>query len=178
VRRVPDGGEPHVREEPENNPHCFEKATHRYDSCMAARRDIDRLKSEMEELFADLCQHRLAPHRTGFRPRVDVYSTEGPDCVNVVIELAGVEPEDLEIAVADGVLTVSGTRRRRAGEARRYQHMEIDYGPFERRVQLGDAVDADAAEARYERGFLTVVLPLAQRAGGPVRLNVTRGGQS
>jgi HSP20 family protein len=178
VRRVPDGGEPHVREEPENKPHCFEKATHRYDSCMAARRDIDRLKSEMEELFADLCQHRLAPHRTGFRPRVDVYSTEGPDCVNVVIELAGVEPEDLEIAVADGVLTVSGTRRRRAGEARRYQHMEIDYGPFERRVQLGDAVDAGAAEARYERGFLTVVLPLAQRAGGPVRLNVTRGGQS
>ena len=77
-----------------------------------------------------------------------------------------------------GVLVITGSRRRRQGEARRYQHMEIDYGPFERRVQLGDAVDADRAEARYERGQLTVVLPLAERPAGPVRLNVTTGGQA
>jgi len=39
--------------------------------------------------------------------------------------------------------------------------MEIDYGPFQRRVQLPEAVDVDAASARYEAGLLTVVLPLA-----------------
>ena len=142
---------------------------------MRQRRDIDRLKSEMEELFADLCQHRLAPQRVGFRPRLDVYRTEEPAALNIVVELAGVEPAEIEIAVNDGVLVISGTRRRRQGEGRRYQHMEIDYGPFERRIQLGDTVDADRAEARYERGQLTVVLPLAERPAGPVRLNVTTG---
>jgi HSP20 family protein len=145
---------------------------------MPERPDLDRLKSEMEELFADLCQHRLAPQRMGFRPRVDVYRTEQPPAVNVVVELAGADPDDLEIAVVEGVLVISGARRRKAGAERRYHHMEIDYGPFERRVSLGEAVDADAAEARYERGFLTVVLPLASRPAGPVRLVVTRGGRA
>ena len=145
---------------------------------MRQRRDIDRLKSEMEELFADLCQHRLSPQRTGFRPRVDVYRTDEPEALNVVIELAGVEPDGVEIAVAENVLVISGARRRPAGRPRRYQQMEIDYGSFERRVPLEEGVDAEAAEARYERGFLTVVLPLAQRPAGPVRLTVTRGGQA
>jgi HSP20 family protein len=141
-------------------------------------RDIDRLKDEMEELFADLCQHRLAPQGVGFRPRLDVYRTEDPPAVSIVVELAGIDPGEVEIAVADGVLVISGSRRRGHGEARRYQHMEIDYGPFERRVQLGDSVDADAAEARYERGLLTVVLPLAEGPGGRVRLHVTTGRQA
>ena len=44
---------------------------------MTQRRNIDRLTSEMEELFADLWYHRLAPQRSGFRPRVDVYRKDG-----------------------------------------------------------------------------------------------------
>jgi HSP20 family protein len=144
---------------------------------MRQRPEIERLKSEMEELFADLCQHRLAPQRVGFRPRLDVYSTKEPPALNIVVELAGVDPDEVDIVVADGVLVISGSRRRSHDESRRYQHMELDHGPFERRVQIGDGVDADGAEARYERGLLTVVLPFAQRSTGPVRLNVSTGAQ-
>lgn len=143
---------------------------------MTPRRDIDRLKSEMEELFADLCHHRVAPQRVGFRPRVDAFRTEDPPAVHVVVELAGVDPAEVELAVADGVLVVSGHRRRPATRARRYEHIEIDYGPFERRIAIGDGFDGGAAEASYENGLLTIVLPLRARAAGPVRVKVTRGG--
>jgi HSP20 family molecular chaperone IbpA len=136
------------------------------------------MKTEMEELFADLCQARLGARRAGFRPRVDVFRTENPRALNLVVELAGVDPADVELAVVEGVLVLSGRRHRGLGpdaEARRYHHMEIDYGSFERRILLGDVVDADAARASYEGGFLTVVFPLAQRPSGPVRLKVTTG---
>ncbi len=131
----------------------------------------------MEELFADLCQHRLAPQRAGFRPRVDAYRTEDPPALHVVVELAGVDPAAVDLALADGILAVSGERRRPAAKGRRYEHMEIDYGRFERRIALGEEIDADAVEARYQHGLLTVVLPLAARPTGPVRVQVTRGGE-
>ncbi|MGH3024794.1 MAG: Hsp20/alpha crystallin family protein [Gaiellaceae bacterium] len=145
---------------------------------MARRRDIDRVVSEMEELFADLCQHRLAPQRAGFRPRVDAYRTADPPAVHVVVELAGVDPSEVELALADGILVVSGERRRPAAAGRRYEHIEIDYGRFERRIALGEELDADAAEARYEHGLLTIVLPLAGRSAGPVRVKVREGGEA
>jgi HSP20 family protein len=145
---------------------------------MRSPEDPDRLKSEMEELFADLCQARLRLQRAGFRPRVDVFRTEDPAALHVVVELAGVDPADVEVAVVDDVLVVSGERPRERADSRRYQHIEIDYGPFERRVRLGESVDADAAEAGYEGGLLTIVLPVARRPAGPVRLPVTKGGGS
>lgn len=142
---------------------------------MARRDDIDRLRSEMEELFADLCQvPRLVAPRRGFRPRVDVYRTEDPPTVTIVVELAGIDPGEVELAVADGMLIVRGKRRRDAGQGRTYQHVEIDYGAFERRVALDEPVDSEAADATYERGLLTIRLPVTKRASGPVRVTVTR----
>jgi HSP20 family protein len=141
---------------------------------MTERKSIDRLTSEMEELFADLWHHRLAPQRLGFRPRVDVYRTEGPTVLHVVAELPGIDPAQVDLAINDGVLVISGRRQRQA-EGRRYQHIEIDYGPFERRIALGDGFDADAAEASYENGLLTISLPLKQRQQGTVRVPVREG---
>ena len=129
----------------------------------------------MEELFSDLWYHRLSPQRAGFRPRVDVYRTQDPPAVHVVVELAGVDPDKVEISVAEGALVISGQRRRPAGGERRYEHIEIDYGPFQRRLALGDGIDTNAAEASYEHGLLTIVLPLRRRSSGPIRLKITKG---
>lgn len=145
---------------------------------MSQRRHIERLTSEMEELFADLCHHRIAPQRTGFRPRVDVFRTEGPPTLHVVVELPGIDPAAVDLAVTEGVLVITGRRERpQGGGGRHYQHIEIDYGPFERRIVLGDGFDAEAAEAAYENGLLAIALPLRQRQPGPVRVPV-RGGES
>jgi HSP20 family protein len=140
---------------------------------MTARRDIDRMKSEMEELFADLCQvPRLVARRSGFRPALDVYRTDDPPRITVVLELAGIDPAEVDVAVVDGVLVVRGRRRRLAGEQRLYQHIEIDYGIFERRVQLNEPVDSDAATASYENGLLSIHLPLARKPSAAVRVPI------
>jgi HSP20 family protein len=130
-----------------------------------ARRDIDRLQGEIEELFADLWQvPRFAGLRRGFRPVVDCYRTEDPQQLNVLVELAGVDPESIEIVVEGQALKISGERARPRIGGQVYQQAEIEYGRFERRIPLGHDVSAESAAATYEAGMLRVTLPIAKRA--------------
>ncbi|MDQ3994913.1 MAG: Hsp20/alpha crystallin family protein [Actinomycetota bacterium] len=146
---------------------------------MKRRKDIEHLRSEMEELFADLCQvPRLVSHRQGFRPHLDVYRTEDPAAVNVVVELAGIEPAEVELSLAESVLTIAGTRRRAVKGKAVYQQMEMDYGPFTRRVEIDARVDPDAIEAVYERGLLRITLPIAVRRTRRVRVDITARGSA
>ena len=129
-----------------------------------ARRDIDRLQGEIEELFADLWQvPRFAGLRHGFRPAVDCYRTEEPQ-LNVLVELAGVDPESIEIVVEGQALRISGDRPRPRIGGQVFQQAEIEYGRFERRIPLGHDVSAASASATYEAGMLRVTLPIAKRA--------------
>ena len=143
---------------------------------MRSRRHTDRLTHEMEELFADLCQvPRLIASKRGFRPAIDVYRSETPPVITVVVELAGVDPDSTELAFGDGLLVIRGVRRRSPGD-HRVVHMEIDYGPFERRITISEPVDAEAAEATYSRGLLMITLPVRKRASRPLRVEIkTRG---
>ncbi len=123
--------------------------------------DIDRLHEEIQELIDELWQApRFAGGRRGFRPQVDCIRSEDPPALHVVVELPGVEPAELQVIAADRVLVVAGVRRRPPLRGR-YQQMEIEYGPFQRRIPLDEPVDTSAATARYEHGMLTVVLPIA-----------------
>jgi HSP20 family protein len=141
------------------------------------RRDIDRLQGEIQELFADLWQvPRFSGLRSGFRPQVDCYRTNDPAEVVVVVELPGVDPDDVQAVIADGTLTVAGNRSRPKCEGLVYQQMELEYGPFQRRIPLPDGVDVASARATYDRGMLRIVLPIAQRPapGARVAIEVTR----
>jgi HSP20 family protein len=124
---------------------------------------MERLQSEVEELFADLWQ---LPHfvkaRAGFRPPVDCFRSTKRGQFVVVVELAGVEPDKLTLTVEGRELVVTGERRRGREEGRIYQLMEIEDGPFERRIPLAADIDVRGASARYDRGLLTVVFPLAK----------------
>ena len=130
---------------------------------MRRRTDIDRLHEEIQELIDELWQvPRFAGGRRGFRPQVDCVRSEDPPALHVVVELPGVDPSEIQVVAADRVLVVAGVRQRQPLEGR-YQQMEIEYGPFQRRVSLAEDVDPDRAEAHYERGQLTIVMPLAQK---------------
>jgi len=132
---------------------------------MQKRRDVRHIHEELEELFADLWQvPGFAGLRQGFRPQVDCYRAEEPPAVTLVVDLAGVDPEQVSIEVTERTVVLSGVRRRPPLTRRvSYRQMEIEYGPFQRRVALAEDVDPAAGEATYERGLLTVVLPLAQK---------------
>jgi len=131
------------------------------------RRDTERAQSETEGLFAELGRVRAGPLRRGFRPPVDVYRTESPATVTVLCDVSGVDPAGLRLALADGILTIAGIRRRPAAVQARYQRVEIDYGPFERHIAVGDDIAVEGAEATYDRGLLTVRLPVEEREPSP-----------
>src|SRR5262245_2800421 len=129
------------------------------------RRDIDDLATEIQELFADLWQvPRFSGMRRGFRPQCDCFRTDDPPAINVVIELPGVDPASVEVAAVGRTLVVSGSRERPKLPGAHYQQVEIEYGPFQRQIELGADIDPRGAAASYERGMLTIVLPLAARA--------------
>jgi HSP20 family molecular chaperone IbpA len=142
-----------------------------------ARRDIDRLQGEIEELFADLWQvPRFSGMRHAFRPAVDCYVTDEPPQLTVVVELAGVDPESIEISIEGDELTIAGQRNRPRVTGQVYQQAEIDYGRFERRIQLDRSADASGAAASYEAGMLRITLPVPARAPSrrPVAIVVRR----
>src|SRR5438477_13065879 len=140
---------------------------------MRKRDDIDRLHDEIRELVDDLWQvPRFVAGRRGFRPNVDCIRSDDPPTLNVIVELPGVDPKTIHVVAADRVLVVAGERCRPKLSGR-YQQMELEYGPFQRRISLTEPVDTAAATARYERGLLTIVLPIAQKPAKRERERVT-----
>ena len=107
--------------------------------------------------------------RGGFSPAVDVYYTADPPRAVVRADLAGIDPSEIELQIRGRELVLAGHRRPEGGEERVYQQLEVEHGPFRRVVALGVDVDADAAQASYEDGMLTVELPLAQPAASRTR---------
>jgi HSP20 family protein len=93
---------------------------------------------------------------------VDVFYTGDPPRAVVRADLAGVDPNEVQLEIRGRELVLSGSRAPQGGEDRVYQQLEIEHGPFRRVVSLGADVDAEAADARYEDGILTVELPLAR----------------
>jgi HSP20 family protein len=141
------------------------------------RRDIDDLQGEIQELFADLWQvPRFSGMRRGFRPQCDCYRTDDPPTLHVVVELPGVDPGSVEVVATGKTLVVAGERDRPQVSGAHYLAMEIDYGSFQRRLELGDEVDPEHATATYDRGLLKLTLPLAERAAarGTIPIKVER----
>ncbi len=99
-----------------------------------------------------------------WRPAVDMTREDG----NMVIraELPGIDPEkDLEIEVEDNVLHIRGERHieREIDEEDRYLS-ERFVGHFERNLMLPEGVDPDKLEASYQKGVLTVRVPVPVEA--------------
>jgi len=143
---------------------------------MSARKDFERLQDEVEELFHDLWRvPRFAGLRRGFRPDIDCYRTDDPPELIVVAELAGVDPESLQIAIdAEGTLVLAGERRRPHGDQRlTYYQLEVEYGRFQRRLRLPEDVDSANARASYEHGVLTIALPIAAKPAPPEKVRIT-----
>ena len=137
---------------------------------MAQERDLfanfERMRREMDELFGDVLDRGLAPRRRGgFSPAVDVYYASDPPRAVVRADLAGIDPNQVQLEVRGRELTLSGHRETETpSDDRVYQQLEIESGPFRRVISLGAEVDANGAVATYADGILTVELPLSRPA--------------
>jgi HSP20 family protein len=140
-----------------------------------ARDEIKRLHAELEDVFNELWHGPRfgVQMRGGFRPRIDVMRTEEPDELRVIVDLSGIEPGDVQIVVNERALVIAGQRQRKQPECRLSYHLlEIEYGPFERRIGLPVDVDPARASATYDRGLLTVTLPVAAAPPSQGRITI------
>ena len=109
----------------------------------------------------------LVGGRTGV-PAVEVLR-RGDDVV-IRAEIAGVEPQDVDVRLTDDTATIRGGRRADADHERDgYYRSERQYGTFARSVALPAPVDASRARARFRHGLLEVVAPCRAEGGGQGR---------
>ena len=85
------------------------------------------------------------------------------DNVTVKASLPGVQPDDIDVTIEGGVLTIKAdTKVEEEREDGGYVVRERRAGSFHRSLRLSDHVDTDKVEPRYENGVLTITLPVAE----------------
>jgi HSP20 family protein len=122
--------------------------------------ELTRIQERLQELFD---QSLLSAGYTAegdqpgtWHPSIDLVETE--DAFVLFAELPGIRREDIDLAVSDRRLELSG-RRHLPGEGHNFLRMERSYGPFRRVFDLGVAVDAEGCTAGFDHGILKVHLP-------------------
>lgn len=95
----------------------------------------------------------------------------------VQFDLPGVDPAGVELSVDRNVLTVKAERTWTPAEDDEVLVAERPQGSYTRQLFLGDNLDADRIEARYDQGVLTVTVPVAESAK-PRRVQINTGGSS
>jgi HSP20 family protein len=141
------------------------------------------LHREVDDLFNRFFGHAWQPSRLDqgestptWRPAVETYSQNGTLCIRVA--LPGVDAKDVEVSVADGTLTISGSRKAaHAGVDGNYFQRELAYGSFERSFAIPDGVDAGQVNATYANGILEISMPAPQLAA-PKKIEIQLDGQA
>ena len=111
----------------------------------------------------------------GGGPAMDVY--EEDDSLVIEAHVSGFKPDDLDINVEQGVLTISGqAKAEQERKERNYLVREQRTGRFSRSLRLPATYDADACTARFEDGVLRLIFPKSE-AAKPRRIQIGVGGQ-
>jgi len=137
-------------------------------------REMTQVQDQVSRLFDQVWGGR----QESWLPAVDVFDQK--DAVVVKAELAGMDPNDIQIEVEDNVLTIKGERRfEEKVDDERYYRVERRYGSFQRALALPQGVKADEISAAYEDGILTVTVvddQTAQPIAGATVLVAERDG--
>ncbi len=111
----------------------------------------------MDDMLYQLSPRFLLDQRI-WSPQMDVLET--PEAFMVLAEVSGLKKDEIQVTVKRNMVYLSGKRQRPPmANAVRYLQMEIEYGTFERTLELPVLVDESRIEAHYRDGLLTVVLP-------------------
>jgi HSP20 family protein len=142
------------------------------------------LRSAQEEMaqMSPMLAHALGLHAqqgsgqattTAWAPALDI--SERKDAYLVTVELPGVEADDLEITLEDGLLTIQGERQfTQESSEQQFHRIERRYGAFRRSITLPAHVMAEQIEATVDNGVLQIMVPKMEEAT-PKRIQVRPG---
>jgi HSP20 family protein len=158
-------------------------------SGMPMLRPFESLRREVDRLFEDFTMNpfRLPFRRPAFDiepfwspeswvavPAVDL--VERDNAFEVHADLPGLDEKNIEVKVANGVLTIKGEKEENKEEKKKDFHMrERRFGSFERALRIPESVDTDKIEAAFKKGVLTVTLPKTAEAQKPVKTIEVKG---
>ena len=110
---------------------------------------------------------------TAWAPALDI--SERKDAYLVTVELPGVEADDLQITLEDGLLTIQGERYFAHDSSEQHFHrVERRYGAFRRSITLPAHVIAEGIEASFDNGVLQILVPKMEEAT-PKRIKIRPG---
>jgi HSP20 family protein len=117
------------------------------------------LQREIDRLFDDFTRGWPAFGGTPqLMPSMDVTETDKE--IEITAELPGLEEKDVQVDVADNVLTIKGEKKaEKEQKDKNYRLFERSYGSFQRTLELPAGVDVDAIKASITNGVLKVIVP-------------------
>src|SRR6516225_9416294 len=131
---------------------------------MAGQQELQvQHKREVEK-----AQEATRPTRA-FLPNADIFETE--DALTVVLEMPGVDRDNIDVSVENGLLTVEGKINFSKYEGLQPVHSEYNIGPYRRTFRISSQVAQDKIRAEMRDGVITLVLPKAEEAK-PRRIEV------
>jgi HSP20 family protein len=136
---------------------------------------VSQLHNEINRVFGNLNDAEGSSATSEWTPAVDV--REYSDRFQLLLDVPGVDPKDVEITLDGGVLTVSGNRSEESvvgangAEQPQQQRIERRLGRFHRRFILPDTADAENVNASGRNGVLEIVI-LKQPKSQPRRITV------
>lgn len=128
-------------------------------------REMAAMENAMDRIFEDAWRSWPAfPRWSGFEtPALDIH--ENDSTYTVAVPLPGVDADQINVKLQNGVLTVSGELPQpKVDDGNKVVVQERYYGKFSRSVTLPQSVDEDKVEATYENGVLTLKLPKVPEA--------------
>lgn len=123
--------------------------------------ELSRLQSEINRLFAVFVEtnHRAAASSPSWDPNVDVL--DDGEKIRLLVELPGVETDDIRVTIRGRVVTIRGSKRGRIRlrERMKFYCMERYFGSFAKSVPTPRAVNCRQARTVLKNGLLEVILP-------------------
>jgi HSP20 family protein len=126
---------------------------------------VQNIQSAVNRMFDSALDEFLGSDRTqttAWTPPVEIYETAGE--LVFVVELPGLEKEEVSISFENGFLNISGERKQPEAKDRTYHRGERWYGRFERAFQLPVAADGEKIQAKLEKGVLHISIPKREEA--------------
>ncbi|HLS47164.1 MAG TPA: Hsp20/alpha crystallin family protein [Gemmatimonadales bacterium] len=122
-------------------------------------RQLNRL---LDDAFSGWPLQEQGTIMSSWLPPCDV--VEDSNGVRIVMEIPGVEPDDVRLSLENNLLTIRGEKRQQQeGKDGKVHRYERSYGTFERTFSLPNTVETDKVEADFENGILTVTMPKSER---------------
>lgn len=143
--------------------------------------ELVTLRQAMDRLFDDTVFRPLTAYsQQGDLARLPLDVRTTPDALLVEAALPGIAPEDVEITVENGTLTIRAEdRTERSGEDKGWVVREISRGSVMRTVTLPTGLEADKAEATFEHGVLSLRIPKAEQVKPKqIRITPVTGGEA